>query len=877
MERYEILPAAKGGSNAASVWRGTIAALTSGHAATVIARLSFCFFIILTSVYCVLAYIPFTYQWVIGFNLVSWLSGFVRFHPYLYWLVFGMAAATLQPDIRRQETRRLALGFLFVQTLTGVGLVFRPVLSGLQNDGLSFIWGLVWLFPLLWIAAIDCAGGFNEERWAAAVRADGHLLMSALLTAVLIAALNAALVFVRPAADGIVTFRWSERLFAVGCAFGSHLFLFALLFIALKLINVISLRFTRGARVEFALCHVLAIAFMAVIVRNVVLQTVAFNNRLADVYSWVLASSIVICLMGLRLKLQRVREGQVSGGLQLALATVTLPALSSFPGKVLGIAVVLLFAWLVPANVALRDWDFLFQRLSVIAIWPICFAACFQIVSRTRRRSYPLALLLLFGVAGGYLFLDTWQTRAARVNAGGVYGSAALDRYAASNLSFRVIREMFSTSINDGEFYQYLRSYTNILPSTRVAPVEVNLVERLKRTEGDRPNVFVFVVDSLRRDYLSPYNRKVDFTPNIEQFARESVVMENAFTRYGGTALSEPAIWSGAMLLHKQYVVPFYPMNSLQRLLDTDGYQSFISIDPILRELLRPSGAIVDLENRGDGHNFDLCFSLKELEKKLDQKEGTDPVFAYTQPWNIHTHVIAVEGRTVAGGEEFPGFWAPYASRVKYMDACIGEFVDYLKTRGLYENSVVILTSDHGDALGDDGRWGHSYWVYPEIMRIPLIVHLPVKLQSRLTWDPKHVAFSTDITPTLYYLLGHKPILTNRLFGKPLFVETEQEQRDYSQDSYVVASSYGAAYGVVSGNGRWLFVADGVKDKDHFFDLSDEGKGRLDHFTSARRMEQQQLIRDYIGSINEFYNLKQKPQTAGAFDMGRQARPAADE
>jgi len=486
-------------------------------------------------------------------------------------------------------------------------------------------------------------------------------------------------------------------------------------------------------------------------------------------------------------------------------------------------------------------------------------------------------VLIAVSMFGFYRLVDSnMLLRAPFFNGGTVDVNAALDRYSAYDVSFRVIREVSSRSPDDS-LYQYLREYTNILPSTRVAPVQVNLVQSLTRTRDDRPNIFIFVVDSLRRDYLSPYNNAVSFTPNIERFARESVVMENAFTRYGGTALSEPAIWSGAMLLHKQYVLPFHPMNSLQKMVDTDEYQSFISMDPILKELLRPSPSIVPLDQRTDNHNFDFCWSLKELEKRIDESQSSLPVFAYSQPWNIHTHVIALEGRSVAGGEEFPGFWAPYASRVKQMDACLGGFIDYLKTRGLYDNSVVILTSDHGDALGEDGRWGHSYWVYPEIMRIPLIVHLPAKLKSRLMWKSSDVAFSTDITPSLYYLLGHKPIIENPLFGRPLFVATEQEQRQYSRDSYVLASSYGAAYGVLSGNGRWLYVADGVKDKDYFFDLSDVGKRGLDHFTSAKRLEQQQLIRDYIGLINEFYGLKEKPQTAGAFDMGRQARPSAEE
>jgi hypothetical protein len=66
----------------------------------------------------------------------------------------------------------------------------------------------------------------------------------------------------------------------------------------------------------------------------------------------------------------------------------------------------------------------------------------------------------------------------------------------------------------------------------------------------------------------------------------------------------------------------------------------------------------------------------------------------------------------------------------------------------------------------------------------------------------------------------------------------------------------------LSGKGRWLFVADAVKDKDYFFDLQSQSNGNLDHFTPAVRAQHQQLIREHIRAVNEFYNLKEKPQTA---------------
>jgi len=844
----------------------------------VAARFCFCAFILLTSVYCLLAYIPFTYQWVIRFNLVSWLPTFVKLHAYLYWVVFGMVAATLAPDLKRVSTKRLTAWFLLLHAAAGACLTVWPLLSKLENDGLSFIWSMVWLFPLLWLAAIDYVAKAEEIRWIEVAGHDRQTLLTAGLTSVFVATLYCGVFFGRSSGNADQLSQSAEQIIAIGWSLASHMFAFGILFAALKIINSISNSFPRGAKIEFLLCHFLAAGLCAVVIRKVVLPAIAFNNSLAVFFSMAAGLTITVFIMGLTLRLNAPAEGPVSRGLAFALSPLTPPGLSKVSGVIIWGAVVVIFAWVAPSVVAMRDWDFLLQKLSAIAIWPISFAAIHRLASRRINRQYNLALVILVAgsMFGIYKFVDPARLKIP-FNGAAVDISATLDRYSAYDVSFRVIREV-STQSPDDSLYEYLREYTNILPSTRVAPVQVNLVENLTRTEqNDRPNIFIFVVDSLRRDYLSPYNNAVSFTPNIERFARDSIVMENAFTRYGGTALSEPAIWAGAMLLHKQYVLPFYPMNSLQRLLDTDEYQSFISMDPILKELLRPSDSLVQLDQRPDNHNFDFCWSLKELEKRIDERQSSRPIFTYSQPWNIHTHVIAVEGRSVRDGEQFPGFWAPYASRVKHMDECFGEFVNYLKARGLYDNSVVIITSDHGDALGEEGRWGHSYWVYPEIMRIPMIVHLPPKLQSGLTWKASDVAFSTDITPSLYYLMGHKPIVANPLFGRPLFVATEQEHREYSRDSHVLASSYGAAYGVLTGNGRWLFVADGVKNKDHFFDLSEEGNGRLDHFTTANRLEQQQFIRDFIGSINEFYNLKEKPRTAGAFDMGRQARPADEE
>jgi arylsulfatase A-like enzyme len=206
--------------------------------------------------------------------------------------------------------------------------------------------------------------------------------------------------------------------------------------------------------------------------------------------------------------------------------------------------------------------------------------------------------------------------------------------------------------------------------------------------------------------------------------------------------------------------------------------------------------------------------------------------------------------------DEHPGFDGYYASQVERIDNCFGEFVRNLKARGIYDNSIIILTSDHGDDLGEGGRWGHGYYLYPELIRIPLIIHLPPRMHKGMFWNPKDLAFLTDIMPSLYYLLGHRPIARNPIFGRPLFMLTQKEQKEYLQDSYLIGSSYGAIYGIISNNGRSLFMAESIAGKDSFFDLANDPAGVRNLLTPAIQAEQRKLVREHISEINRFYKFQ---------------------
>lgn len=845
------------------------------------ARVVFGVYLLMTSTYCLLAYIPFTYQWVINCQLVTWLPVFAKYHRFIYWGVGAALVLTLGPELRSRNTRKVTAGFVICLIAGGVAVLLFPLLPRLRNDEASFYWSLASLLPLVWIAAVDHLACFSRERSNRTSIGEHLKVSSVALLAAFISLLYLAVVFFSSALTRGGRFRWAELLVGGVWSFASHFLIFVICFAVLSLIRSISARFAIGSKVEFLLCSLLFGFVMSLLIKTTVLTALSFNGYRAVIFSGAVGFASAALMSGLSVRMQDGGARAASGlGLVLLPVTVLTPGRDSSKlarlAFVVGIA---LLAYAAPAMIATRDWDFLLQKLSAIGIWIGTFAFLFATQSRRVKETgaaVALVLALTLG-AGWYAILQSSQALwPSLLRDEALDVEQTLDRYANYDVSFKIVRDLLRPRLattsaaadrddhrdaDPESFYGFLRQNTNLLPSVKVKPVEINLVDSLKPTSGVKPNIFVFVIDSLRPDYLSPYNKAVHFTPNIDRFARESHVLQNAFTQYGGTVLAEPAIWTGSLQLHKQYIEPYYPMNSLQRLIETEGYESFITVDPVLKIILNPASRIHELDKGLMWFEYDLCRTLKELETMIDEKQGgLRPLFVYTQSQNLHRMVLTKRGEVVPAGKAYPGFYEHYASQVARLDGCFGEFVEYLKSRKLYDNSIVILTSDHGESLNEDGRWGHSYWMFPEIIRIPLIVHLPAELRRNVSCDPTAVSFSTDITPSLYRLLGHAPIVRTPMFGRPLFTSTENERRQYVRESYLVTSSYGAVYGILKDNGRWLYIADSVNRKDYLFDLK---KPRVSSapVNDRTRTAYESLIRDQVMTINRFFKIGQD-QTA---------------
>jgi hypothetical protein len=805
-------------------------------------RVPFTLFFLAAAAFGTLSHIRFTYLQFLRHQLLKPIELFVTFHQYLFWAAFLLGLLSVVDDLKR----RLAVAFALAGVSAGVLLSQQPVLTTLESDDRSLVFGLVALVPPLWLALIDLSStGFALPSGPAVRRTTGRLVVSALVTSCYVWITFAAIgVALRQMAVSAIS--WREYATGLAWSLGMHLAAGSAL-LAVLLIS----QSARSKRTQYWLLVSLMAAVTASMLLQVVFPSIAFHG---------MRSVATACIFGVWSAI--VWSGLVARKAAANSATdvieTFLEPLTAGRGQAWALGAVSLAAYVVIARIATFDWHFLLQTLLAAAVWVAGFALIYQWVG-TWRLSRTLSL------SAAVLMMASVSTVLAAASIRNEHStvSIAVDRYGAYDASLTLVERFMKRGSSElADLTTFLVANSDLPASRLVKPASIDFAKPLARSDARKPHIFLFSIDSLRRDYLSVYNPAVTFTPAIQAFARESVTFENAFTRYGGTGLSEPAIWSGALLPHRQYVTPFAPMNALEKLLDADGYDRLISVDSILRELLTPSMRTRELNKGVQNRLYDTCQTFEEIRTAVEERAVgrgvhtsdagiTAPLFVFSQPQDLHLANVAIDRSEIPAGS-YAGFHHHYAARLRRFDRCFGGFIEFLKTSGVYDNSIIILTSDHGDSLGDEGRWGHAFTVFPEIVRIPLIVHVPVWLR-RGAVDPTAVAVSTDITPTLYKLLGHEPAHHEPLFGHALIGADADQTACRRSTPYLLISSYGPVYGLLTDNGRDLYILDGVNTAEYQYDLRQGLNGSRTSVTEGHRRMAHAEIRRQVESIAAFY------------------------
>jgi membrane-anchored protein YejM (alkaline phosphatase superfamily) len=797
-------------------------------------RLCWGTYFILASLYCFLAFVPFTYLFVIVNPPYRWIVVFAHYNVPLLWLAVAASVLTR----RHQSISGKARAMIVAEACLALTISILNPIGHIQNSMTALGWSIGFLLPPLSVTAYN----FIQRVTAAGTR-DRYISV-AYSDAIFVGALAGLISVAAPRLNGAIHASFliiqSYDAELMSWVVVEHLTLAIAIASAINLLKWLMFRYTKNGFLlgpgVVSLVVFIGLTFGCL---SFVENSLSLRGWVAWNYSILLAASLT--LLGLEL----LRPVAIGEKMDRWLPTA--------------ITVLLIFAAIyVPLAVDQSDdWNGILHQTFALLLWATLAPAICRL--RSLQKQYAVGTVLVVAMATCVVYEALIHSRplwAADIGKNNVQILRELNNYSAQNPSFGIADKMLGNQESRpcDTACKTLRQYSNIRDA--VIKDDLNLVDNLTPTSGPKPNIFIFVIDSVRPDYLGAYNPRVDFTPNIDALARDSIVMRRAYTDYAGTSLAEPSIWSGALLLHAHYAQPFKKVNSLEKLARVDGYQMVISYDSVLRQLLAPSDDLVALDtDKRIWGRMEISSTLRQLEDFLNHRPpGASPVFFYAQPMNVHGHADNdLPKRTPLNWQTHLGFDDRIAFTLHQTDEFFGAFIGYLRSKKLYDNCILIVTSDHGDATGELGRTSHSTIIYPEVMRVPLIIHFPEIMRGQYVYDENRISTLTDIAPSLYYLLGHGPIKPNPLAGRPMFVKSMNELQSYPRPDLFLASDSLAAYGILGGDGRWMYTTYDSPSRSMLFDLAKDPTAQNSVLTPAFKKQYDDRILQYLQTISKFY------------------------
>jgi choline-sulfatase len=277
-----------------------------------------------------------------------------------------------------------------------------------------------------------------------------------------------------------------------------------------------------------------------------------------------------------------------------------------------------------------------------------------------------------------------------------------------------------------------------------------------------RPNVLIVTIDTLRADRVGAYGSKTARTPTLDRLAAEGLRATDAIAQAPITMPSHASLFTGlyppthgvrdngtaalsdgVVTLAQQVHGAGYTTHAfvsavvLSRLYGLDkGFASYD--DDLWAEDAPRMFMIRERPARRTADRF-----LEWFERwKADRR---DPFFAWVHFFDPHQPLEpALEDRV--------GATSPYDAEVTAADRATGRVIDALRAAGVLDDTIVIVTADHGESLGEHGEATHAIFVYDATVRVPLIVRHPATLPAGRVYDgPVRLI---DVMPTLLGWLG---------------------------------------------------------------------------------------------------------------------------
>jgi arylsulfatase A-like enzyme/lipoprotein NlpI len=304
------------------------------------------------------------------------------------------------------------------------------------------------------------------------------------------------------------------------------------------------------------------------------------------------------------------------------------------------------------------------------------------------------------------------------------------------------------------------------------------------------PNVVVITIDTLRADHVGCYGYKQIRTPNIDALAADGARFERAYTAVPVTLPSHTVMFTGT-----------YPMLS--------GMHDFAAnklnpTQPTLASVLKEHGyataavigsAVLDSRfglNRGFDFYYDHFDFNRLQESNLEEMERSGNLVAdvtldwlgknYSKKFFVWMHLYDPHypyRPPAPYAAEYKD--RPYDGEIAFADAQVGRLIRFLKSKGLYTNTLIVLSGDHGESLGEHGEKTHGFFIYNATLHVPFMIHLPGAASPRIV--PELVSLA-DLMPTVLQTL--KVDIPSQVQGRSLLplLNSKTKEREESRSLY---------------------------------------------------------------------------------------------
>lgn len=312
----------------------------------------------------------------------------------------------------------------------------------------------------------------------------------------------------------------------------------------------------------------------------------------------------------------------------------------------------------------------------------------------------------------------------------------------------------------------------SVMAALKSAQREVKKLENQDTAPPEPPkNVVMILVDTLRYDHMGFSGYERNTSPNIDALASESIVFEDAYATAPHTPRSIPCLFFGKYPSHMdwrggQYNYPkVKPENlGLFEVLQENGWTNHGYSSHFYFQEKRGMGqGFESWDNEGAltiaESNTDIAAPriwkkvVPKLEELATQSKQPD-----AKPFAMFIHLFEPHGKWIGHeAHDFGKAETPvqrhinnYDSEIAYVDTYIAKVVAKLKALGMYENTIIVLTSDHGEAFNEHKVLFHGTNLYNEVIKVPLVVRVP-------GWKPRRISGPIsliDVAPTLLDLYG---------------------------------------------------------------------------------------------------------------------------